>query len=96
MSMSQEDITRAVEGVMALRPQSERVFPSSDKNKQSSALAVRKRNVAFEQEMKAIESGDHSARSLYYFDNMDPTKSRGKSNMNFVGSNGSFRPRENR
>ncbi|MFV0487868.1 MAG: hypothetical protein ACK5NL_11850 [Vibrio fluvialis] len=95
MPMTNEEIAEAVERVIALRPQqpSMRSMRSISHECHLIETAKRKREMEYQQEMKAINQGEHVSRSLYYFNNIDVTKVRA-ANPAFCGFNPTFRYRD--
>ncbi len=79
MSMTQEEINRAVDGVMELRPTGTRLPKEKPKD---SAVKQRMNDVQFEQELAAIMENEPVLGSAFYFCNQDVTKG-GRKNLNF-------------
>ncbi|HHF2936980.1 TPA: hypothetical protein ACPJ0F_001049 [Vibrio diabolicus] len=79
MSMTQEEINRAVDGVMELRPIGTRL-PKEQPN--NSAVKQRMSDVQFQKELAAIMENKPVLGSAFYFCNQDVTKG-GRKNLNF-------------
>ncbi|MCU8175834.1 hypothetical protein M2H29_13345 [Vibrio vulnificus] len=77
--MSQEEIQKAVEGVMALRPAGTK--PRTTEPKRPSQLK-RMSDAQFQQELAAIMRDEECATSVNFFNNHDVTKA-GRKNLNF-------------
>ncbi|ENK2915727.1 hypothetical protein [Vibrio alginolyticus] len=79
MSMTQEEINRAVDGVMELRPIGTRLPKEQPKD---SAVKQRMNDVQFQKELAAIMENEPVLGSAFYFCNQDITKG-GRKNLNF-------------
>ncbi|HCM0844930.1 TPA: hypothetical protein N2782_002936 [Vibrio parahaemolyticus] len=79
MSMTQEEINRAVDGVMELRPAGTHL-PKEQPN--NSAVKQRMSDVQFQQELAAIMENEPALGSAFYFRNHDVSKG-GRKNLNF-------------
>ncbi|EOA6544901.1 TPA: hypothetical protein ACGU7E_003779 [Vibrio vulnificus] len=77
--MSQEEILKAVEGVMALRPAGARPRTTEPKNPHQHK---RMSDMRFQQELATIMRDEEYATSVYFFNNHDVTKA-GRKNLNF-------------
>ncbi|MDW2321285.1 hypothetical protein R7127_13465 [Vibrio sp. 1159] len=79
MSMTQEEINRAVDGVMELRPTGTRLPKEQPKD---STVTQRMSDVQFQQELAAIMKDETLVGSAFYFRNQDVSKG-GRKNLNF-------------
>ncbi|MFZ6039730.1 hypothetical protein ACOV11_04385 [Vibrio natriegens] len=79
MSMTQEEINRAVDGVMELRPAGTRLPKEQSKD---STITQRMSDVQFQQELAAIMENEPALGSAFYFRNQDVSKG-GRKNLNF-------------
>ncbi|MCG3727294.1 hypothetical protein [Vibrio cincinnatiensis] len=77
--MSQEQIQKAVEGIMALRPVGTK--PRTTEPKRPNQLK-RISDMQFQQELAAIMRDEECATSVYFFNNSDASKG-GRKNINF-------------
>ncbi|MDW2310593.1 hypothetical protein [Vibrio sp. 1075] len=79
MSMTQEEINKAVDGVMELRPAGTRLPKDQPKD---SIITQRMSDVQFQQELAAIMENEPALGSAFYFRNQDVSKG-GRKNLNF-------------
>ncbi|HCG7649472.1 TPA: hypothetical protein NJ443_003700 [Vibrio parahaemolyticus] len=79
MSMTQEEINKAVDGVMELRPAGTRLPKDHPKD---SSVTQRMSDVQFQQELAAIMENEPALGSAFYFRNQDVSKG-GRKNLNF-------------
>ncbi len=79
MSMTQKEISRAVEGVMELRPAGAHLPKDQPKD---STITQRMSDVQFQQEIAAIMENEPVLGSAFYFHNQDQSKG-GRKNLNF-------------
>ena len=79
MNMTQEEINRAVDGVMELRPAGTRLLREQPKD---STVTQRMSDVQFQQEIAAIMENEPALGSAFYFRNHDVSKG-GRKNLNF-------------
>lgn len=79
MSMTQEEINKAVNGVMELRPAGTRLPKDQPKD---SIITQRMSDVQFQQELAAIMENEPALGSAFYFRNQDASKG-GRKNLNF-------------
>ncbi|MGY2573722.1 hypothetical protein [Vibrio sp. C8] len=78
--MTEEEIAKAVQGVMELRPTAPR---SNHEPTKSLSVMKRMSDVQFQQELQAIMKDEPAIGSAFYFTNLDPNKAR--KNMKFNG-----------
>ncbi|MFG0473743.1 hypothetical protein [Vibrio sp. YQ_10] len=79
MSMTQEEINKAVDGVMELRPAGTRLPKDQPKD---STITQRMSDAQFQQELAAIMENEPALGSAFYFRNQDVSKG-GRKNLNF-------------
>lgn len=79
MSMTQEEINKAVDGVMELRPVGAHLPKEQPKD---STVTQRMSDVQFQQELAAIMANEPALGSAFYFRNQDVSKG-GRKNLNF-------------
>lgn len=80
MTMTNEEIANAVDGVMALRPKSGEIVSSSDLSRID--VAKRRRKVENAIEDSKLERGELETHPVHYFHNTDATKG-GRKNPQF-------------
>lgn len=80
MTMTNEEIANAVDGVMALRPKSGEIVSASDRRRID--VARRRRKVENAIEDSKLERGELETHPVYYFHNTDATKG-GRKNPQF-------------
>ncbi|MBY8010474.1 hypothetical protein KW471_19600 [Vibrio fluvialis] len=79
MSMTQEEINKAVDGVIELRPVGTRLPKAQPKNP---TVTQRMSDLQFQQEMAAIMENEPVVGSAFYFRNHDESKG-GRKNLSF-------------
>ena len=80
MTMTNEEIANAVDGVMALRPKSGEIVSASDRRRID--VARRRRQAENAIEDSKLERGELETHPVHYFHNTDATKG-GRKNSQF-------------
>lgn len=80
MTMTNEEIANAVDGVMALRPKSGEIVSVSDLRRID--VAKRRRKVEYAIEDSKLKRGELETHPVHYFHNTDATKG-GRKNPQF-------------